>query len=313
MNRTALCIQMLNLLKSRGLMSREALAAELQTNIRNISEFRKELEMAGYYIESISGKYGGYQLMENTLLVVPRLDTVEEQALQEAALYLKSHPDFRYQKTFQAALDKINAGTYQSRLTPDVYLREQGMLSEEMQELLGLCEQAIQTHYEIILNYKSMRYKRFETVRMHPYEILHYQHAYYCLGYSLKAKDYRIYKFSEERMQACTISNNRFTKDTDFRLRDYIGEGSLIKGQIYELELEITGEEAYLIAEQPPGMHHQMKWVNEETLYCHLFMEGEVAIRMFLLSLGEHVKILAPRHWQLEIKRIIKMITDKQA
>ena len=52
MNRCALCLQMLRLLKARGMMSRQELADELQTNIRNLSEFRKELETAGYVIES---------------------------------------------------------------------------------------------------------------------------------------------------------------------------------------------------------------------------------------------------------------------
>ena len=71
MNRCALCLQMLRLLKARGMMSRQELADELQTNIRNLSEFRKELETAGYVIESTTGRYGGYRLVEEEALQVP--------------------------------------------------------------------------------------------------------------------------------------------------------------------------------------------------------------------------------------------------
>ena len=49
-------------------MTREELAQELNTNVRNILEYRKELEEVGYVIEGTTGKYGGYQLKSGTLL-----------------------------------------------------------------------------------------------------------------------------------------------------------------------------------------------------------------------------------------------------
>ena len=58
MNRAGLCIQMLNLLKARGKMNTNELAQALETNPRNIREFKKELVVAGYNIEYIRGKYG---------------------------------------------------------------------------------------------------------------------------------------------------------------------------------------------------------------------------------------------------------------
>ena len=51
MKRCAACIRMLQLLRSRGFMTREELAQELNTNVRNILEYRKELEEVGYVIE----------------------------------------------------------------------------------------------------------------------------------------------------------------------------------------------------------------------------------------------------------------------
>ena len=41
MKRCAACIRMLQLLRSRGFMTREELARELDTNVRNILEYRK--------------------------------------------------------------------------------------------------------------------------------------------------------------------------------------------------------------------------------------------------------------------------------
>ena len=67
MNRSALVIKMLNYLYANGRkkpVSREDLAEVLETNVRNIVEFKKELEVAGYLIESVRGKDGGYILNE---------------------------------------------------------------------------------------------------------------------------------------------------------------------------------------------------------------------------------------------------------
>ena len=84
MKRCAACIRMLQLLRSRGFMTREELAQELDTNVRNILEYRKELEEAGYVIEGTTGKYGGYQLKSGTLLPVAGLYEEELRSLQES-------------------------------------------------------------------------------------------------------------------------------------------------------------------------------------------------------------------------------------
>ena len=68
MNRTALCIRMLQLLKVRGRMRIDEIAQALEINPRNVREFRKELETAGYSILQTTGRYGGYQLDAAALL-----------------------------------------------------------------------------------------------------------------------------------------------------------------------------------------------------------------------------------------------------
>ena len=52
------CIRMLQLLKARGMMSRTQLAAELGCNKRQILDYKRELEEAGYLIESVHGSNG---------------------------------------------------------------------------------------------------------------------------------------------------------------------------------------------------------------------------------------------------------------
>ena len=45
----------------------------LETNKRNIIEYKKELECAGYYINTIRGRYGGYSLDKTKLMPIMHL------------------------------------------------------------------------------------------------------------------------------------------------------------------------------------------------------------------------------------------------
>lgn len=62
MSKTNKCIQMLQLLNTGCVYKISELADRLETNPRNILEYKKELEDSGYNIVSIPGRYGGYRL-----------------------------------------------------------------------------------------------------------------------------------------------------------------------------------------------------------------------------------------------------------
>lgn len=67
MNRTGKCIKMLMLLRKYEKMSSKELSIALETNQRNIREYRKELEEAGFEFHNIRGINGGYQLLNPNL------------------------------------------------------------------------------------------------------------------------------------------------------------------------------------------------------------------------------------------------------
>ena len=79
MNRSSLCIQMLQILNAHDFVTTKELAERLETNPRNIIEFKKELEVAGYVIESVKGRYGGYKLVDKASLPKINLSEIEKQ------------------------------------------------------------------------------------------------------------------------------------------------------------------------------------------------------------------------------------------
>ena len=63
MNRTGKCIKMIMLLKKNKMMTAKEMSQLLDTNPRNIREYRKELEEAGFRFKITSGYNGGYELL----------------------------------------------------------------------------------------------------------------------------------------------------------------------------------------------------------------------------------------------------------
>ena len=65
MSKIANMLNMLQILKDKGILSIASLSEELEVSERMIRQYKLELEQAGIYLKSYTGKYGGYQLYEN--------------------------------------------------------------------------------------------------------------------------------------------------------------------------------------------------------------------------------------------------------
>ena len=96
MNRTNLCIRMLQLLKARGKMNTTQLASELEVNPRNIREFKKELVLAGYNVEEVKGRYGGYILNDQYDLPVTIFSDEQKDASVQSYKFMRTQKDFKH-------------------------------------------------------------------------------------------------------------------------------------------------------------------------------------------------------------------------
>lgn len=65
MSKIANMLNMLQILKDKEINSISSLAENLEVSERMIRQYKLELEQAGIYLKSFTGKYGGYQLDEN--------------------------------------------------------------------------------------------------------------------------------------------------------------------------------------------------------------------------------------------------------
>lgn len=314
MERAAYCIKMLQMLKSRGRMSTEELAGQLQTNPRNIREFRKVLEACGYAIEITTGKYGGYRLLQDSLLPSVKFTKEEIRALQEIQTYVKSHSDFLMIHELRHAIDKMLSDVPLDESHIGIYLEEeQHVVSNMMRTFIDTMEAAIAQQKAIELTYRTLKQPQAKQIRIHPYEIIVYKGAFYCVAYSLKAKDYRIYKFSEERMKNCIVIDQHFARDPHFDIKRHIGESGLVKNELIEVELEIYEEAALLTAEKQIGIHPTHRWITPTILHYQTIFEGKQNALSFILSLGSKAKIISPISLQMDLQKQLEEIMKRYA
>lgn len=296
MNRTALCIEMLKILNQRDLVSIEELAERLETNPRNIPLYKKELETAGYEIETIRGRYGGYRLSQKALLPVPQLTPQEYDSLNSAVAYLSHQADFLEKKTFEKAIQSIQtAVAFQKDKEEIYYMDEQSERIDEVRNMIELVRDAIKTNHYIMFEYKSIHSDEFKVVTLQPYEILNIQSQYYCIGYNRNKSDYRTYKFSNIRMKNLHLSAQKFDRDRYFSVSQYIGKTGLMKDEAIELECIIEGDYSIYVYEKGIGIHSKMEWLDEKKLHIVTLIEGKQAAMQFLSSMGSQMKLIRPQ------------------
>ncbi len=294
MNRTSLCIRMLLILKANATkqnpINSKELAQALEVNPRNIREYKRELITAGYNIQEIKGRYGGYYLDETSIFPALRLDKQEEQALLEAKHFIQTQ-QFEKKSSFNSAVDKVLNSSRDMNLIFPIYMDDPNIhMSKKELSMLHTVQDALEMNHSIELTYQAKRQQASETYLVDPYDLIHYHEAYYVVGYNHTRQDYRMYRFSSERMKKVVCSEKRFTRDVDFHVEAHIGKNSLIKGEFYRVTVWVSPAILRLFKEAYWGLDFREE---EENIYSFLVEDLYLLYRQ-LFSFGKDIRILSP-------------------
>lgn len=294
MNRTSLCIRMLLILKANATkqnpINSKELAQALEVNPRNIREYKRELITAGYNIQEIKGRYGGYYLDETSIFPALRLDKQEEQALLEAKHFIQTQ-QFEKKSNFNSAVNKVLNSSRDMNLIFPIYMDDPNIqMSKKELSMLHTVQDALEMNHSIELTYQAKRQQASETYLVDPYELIHYHDAYYVLGYNHTRQDYRMYRFSSERMKKVVCSEKCFTRDVDFHVEAHIGKNSLIKGEFYRVTVWVSPAILRLFKEAYWGLDFREE---EENIYSFLVEDLYLLYRQ-LFSFGKDIRILSP-------------------
>ena len=111
MSKIANMLNMLQTLKDKEIHNISSLAENLEVSERMIRQYKLELEQAGIYLKSFTGKYGGYQLDKNSNFLKIENEVKEKMYIvMKKAIFNKNKVKIRY--------DSINSGITQRIIHP---------------------------------------------------------------------------------------------------------------------------------------------------------------------------------------------------
>lgn len=311
MNRAAQCIKMLKILKARDIVSTNELAELLETNPRNIREYRKELQEAGYQIGERRGRYGGYYLDDKSLMPMPKLTQDQIRVLTHARKFVKAHPEFSERQQFESVMDDILASgnSYLNRELPEIsysFAEGRAGLTAHENEMLNQVMQAMEHHRIVEMTYMKRGVNEPSSVHVDPYHVVNIEDNWYVIGWSHSAKAFRNYRFSDERMKDIKITERTFYKDPNFSFKNFIGIDSAFKGKLNVYEVEVDPDQARLFREDFKGRELHQKLDRNGKCVFSFIADNPYQVYQLLFRFGASVELMEPKDLRQEYMNRIR-------
>lgn len=307
--KTALVIKMLNYLASVKIATREELSRLLEVSPRSITEYRKELEDAGYSICYKNGAGGGYYLKGDNILVNPKLKESEKKALIEASSYLNGRYDFLNKEEFNIALGKVLNSSYISKDLEKPMIIDRFplvMSDDEIKIRYDILESSLDELKKVSISYLSSKNKISKHI-IHPYKLYMYNLAWYVLAFNETINDFGYFKLN--RIEDIQKLKESYTISLTFNEWDYLDKfGMKNNGEYYSISLELKGPYAALVKERYYGKNQEIISIDDKTTILNVDMQNLSNIKSFILGFGSYCKVLKPQIIKDELKKeLIKM------
>lgn len=301
--KAAQAIKMINYLASVKKATREELANVLETNVRNITEYRKELINAGYDIGYQNGVGGGYYLDGDNILPNPRLKESEKKALLEASSYLNARYDFLNKEEFNLALGKVLNSCYVNKDIDSTMIIDRFplvMKEDEIKYRYNIISEALASKRKIKISYMSSKNRVSEHI-LHPYKIYMYNLAWFVLAFNETIHDVGYFKLN--RIEKIELLNDKYTIFKTFNESNYLDQyGMKNNGEYISVSIKLKAPYAALVKERIYGKNQQIISVDDNSTILKCDMQNLASIVSFVLGFGSKAEVLEP----LELKEALR-------
>ena len=304
MNKAAACIKLIQVLSVRSdYVSTEELADILETNPRNIREYIKELEVAGYTLESMKGVYGGYRLDKSCLLPSLKLNQEDKKVIASLMDYLVQKNDFLSFTQLETVLGRMMASVERTdEITPLTMIDRFPLQMDriELEKRYQVLQESIDSQIKCEITYRSASNKeRIHTI--HPYKLFVYNGTWFVLGYNETISNFGYFKLN--RIVDIYKTRSRFTILKSYDEKDYLdGFGMTKNGEYYKVKLEFTNLNM-AISERIYGKKQVVKEIDESHTLFEAEMQNKDMIASFVMSFGKNCKVLEPEWLKEKVKK----------
>lgn len=318
MGKAAMCIRMLQVLNTGRVFKISELSDVLNTNPRNIIEYKKELDEVasdygyGFFIETIPGRYGGYKLNGNVVLPSLVLKLEEKEALLESYNYTMSKKDFPKKKTLTDAFAKVVSNVEIEAKDNNLFVGNKYQLTmdeKDIDERYKFIEKAIELKKTIEIRYLSLTHGE-KTHLLDPYKLINYNNSWFFLAWNHEAGD--VHSFKINRIKSYKMTEKTFQVWKMFRPENYFDEtGFKSNGDYHRVVLIATGTRAMLFKERLYGKNQTVEELDDGSIKVSLDMQNDNTMISFALSCGSEATFLEPQ-WLIDsIKEKIDLMRKK--
>lgn len=317
MNKTSACIKLLQLLNCKEVMNKQELASVLEINPRNISEYIKELQVAGYDIVSVKGRFGGYHLNKTNLFPVLTLDEDEVKLIRDTNKFLEGTSEYLNYNQFYALMGKILSTSEFPNMSHHILTIIERypltMPKEEIIDRYNAFSVAIDQCKKCKINYLSSH----NTVKdhiLHPYKVFVYNGSWFVLAWNETVHDFGYFKLN--RIQSVEVLPNYFVRLKTYDESMYLDEfGMKQNGKYYRIKLEL--KDLYtVICERIYGRDQVITKVDDHTTILECDMQNKRMILTFVLSFGSKAKVIEPLWLKEEVLKeaqaMLNNMTDEE-
>ncbi len=308
MNKTAACIKIIQILNCRDLVKASELADILEINVRNIKEYIKELEVAGYKIDSIRGKAGGYRIDRSEMLPSVKLTKSDKDVLLSTAEYLKNTSNYPYFESYEQIMGRILSSVSSDNEIIPVTMIDRyklAMPKSEIQKRYQTLYDGIEQQLKCEINYNPASNKPKKHL-IHPYKLFSYNGSWMVLAWSENICDFLYFKLN--RILDLNITRNHFSLLKTYDESKYIDNYGLKSfGEYYHCKFKIKDLNT-VILERIYGKNQDVEIIDDKTLILTCDMQNESQITAFVLSLGSKCEVLEPKNIKDSVtKEVLKL------
>lgn len=323
--KTAKCIRMLQYLSSGRTVHIDEIAKFLDNTFqdknepRNVVEYRKELERAGYIIEYTSGRHGGYHLLNSVLIPSIKFDEEERKAMVEASAFLRKRSDFPWSDAFESATSKLFASFNHETESPllAIQIKKGTMSAEEIMERFRTIEFCIKHKTKLFMQYLSNDNQVRERI-IHPYKLFIYNESWFTIGYCERAEDFRVFKLV--RIKECHPIGQKFRVSLLYNEKDHFdefgfkgsgnGPNATNHDEWVHIKLKLTDRPAMYVKDSVYGKNQTITETEDGATILECDMHYRSSTIRFALGFGEDCEVLEPEWLKDELIRQASRILE---
>jgi len=306
-------IKMYMLLHKNGKMKISEIASKLELDDRTVRRYKDDLELAGIYIDSETGKYGGYTLRNDNFLLGLNISNREMYSLQLVERYLKDSQHIAA-KDISSLVIKVNAAN--SVKNDDKVNLYNHMAKEivsntdpefERKKFLDIHEAAL-LRKKVRIDYTSLNSGRKKRI-VRPYATLEYKNDLYFIGYCESKQE--ILDFKICRINDYEILNETFERDESFSLEKCMENCiGIYKGKEYDIKLKIMYPMSQIVKEKIWVSNQVITDLEDKSIIFEAKMRGLTEIKAWILGMGSSVIVLEPDEVVEELKNEINKMKN---